>query len=1366
MKHFLKILFASFILSLGIFCFGNVSSVKAITLTDDTQVEFDAGTYSETQWDMSNSGVELTATGQSNGLGNYISSVKDANENSQWTSVAWVPNRPIGKELPNNAQSEITYSTGNANMTGNVLLMHMNESSGAITDTSGQGNNSDAYNNLTYSTTGKLNTSLQFNGVSSYIRIANSTSSDITSNTITVGAWINPTTTTLAEQTIVRKGNKFILRVKSGGKLDANLYISGAWRGSWSSATGTISANSWQYVSFTYDGSLGSDNVKLYINGSEASPASNDQTGNLGSETASLYVGTQLGPVNLFNGAMDELAIWNRALSATEIADIYKRGALRLKFQVRSCDDANCSGESFIGSDGTGSTYYEWGTTNSTSTPSFALTHISSNRYFQYKAYFETDNAAISPELKSVDIGYHASQVPNTPTNVSPANSTTSVDLNSILQGSSYSDSELDPQTDTEWQVDDDSDFSSPVWTRTAGSAETSTVVNATRGTFANELAGETALGHNTTYYWKVRYSDNGWSERSSATNFTTSANVLFSDNFDDNSIDVTKWIEHDTAGDYIQESNGKINLVSSGNWETTALFSQNNFTRAANVTFMATINHLAAKSVIYGFKDSDTSYSYTNMVYGLYFYGADRSFIVYEDNNNRGVVGSGWSTSTDYRIAIVLQTTGAKYYIQGGSYGAFGSNTWTLLYDSSYSSESNLKAGFTSKTSSENVMTLDNVSVTDSGLPIGIQNKMIAKPTQNSVTILVKTNLSSDVTIDYGLTDSYGSSVSSTNQTIHEILISGLNPSTEYHYKVTASKNSNSEDSTSTSDSTFKTQLELGNDFSFVIMSDNQGHNFSDSVTQIQALAPDIIITAGDNVKGTNLSTGSVSEYSNAWQTEMFDYLQNLTDHIPLFTTLGNHDDALKGNYNDAITAYQQEVSMPTSTSGGEKYYSFDYGDAHFTILNGTYNGGGSGGTIDSTQLTWLQNDLQSTSKKWKFVICHYLIYGVDNTAMTSTWRLSNYTDVATVLKNNGVTAWFDGHRHVYNRYVKDGVFYITNPATQDTILDGQYGDDNYANSGGDAGTISNAIGIYNGFTKVSVLPSEVSVTIYQRDGTIIDDFVMTSPKIPTISVPTTLSSSAIRWNFTDNSSYEISFRVYTNADAIATSSATANLTYLDETGLSENTQYTRYVKAYNSYGESASSSATSTYTLADTPTGFNFMRHPSSLDIYVDSFPNDTSGSSGYLFWRTDNSSYNSGWIQTREWRDPNMVEGTTYTYAVRYRNGDGLETATTTMGGVSFVRDNGGGGAPTIPQQTTSTSSRQATTTSATSTQISATITQQTSTTSIPNLAGLTGQARQVAIQQIRDMITQIQKQLIVLISQLIQVLQQEIAKTISH
>ena len=249
--------------------------------------------------------------------------------------------------------------------------------------------------------------------------------------------------------------------------------------------------------------------------------------------------------------------------------------------------------------------------------------------------------------------------------------------------------------------------------------------------------------------------------------------------------------------------------------------------------------------------------------------------------------------------------------------------------------------------------------------------------------------------------------------------------------------------------------------------------------------------------------------------------------------------------------------------------------------------------------------------------------------------------------------------------------------------------------------------------------------------------------PTVPTNILPTVLSSNSIRWNFTDNSDNETGFRVYTNADVIATSSAIANLTYLDEIGLSENTQYTRYVKAYNSYGESASSSATSTYTLADTPTGFGFMRHSSSLDIYVDSFPNSNFGSSGYLFWRTDNSAYNSGWVQTNNWQDPNMVEGQTYTYAVKYRNGDGIETATTTLSGVSFIRS--GGGTLIIQPQTTTTLGNTTSTIQVTSTinNLSVTSTQATSTISFEKpISQMSQDEIKAKITQITQLIAQLQ------------------------
>ncbi len=47
------------------------------------------------------------------------------------------------------------------------------------------------------------------------------------------------------------------------------------------------------------------------------------------------------------NGIIDEVAIWDRVLTEAEMLQLYRRGANRLKFQVKSCIDANCECESF-----------------------------------------------------------------------------------------------------------------------------------------------------------------------------------------------------------------------------------------------------------------------------------------------------------------------------------------------------------------------------------------------------------------------------------------------------------------------------------------------------------------------------------------------------------------------------------------------------------------------------------------------------------------------------------------------------------------------------------------------------------------------------------------------------------------------------------------------------------------------------------------------------------------------------------------------------------------------------------------------------------------------------------------------------------
>ena len=170
----------------------------------------------------------------------------------------------------------------------------------------------------------------------------------------------------------------------------------------------------------------------------------------------------------------------------------------------------------------------------------------------------------------------------------------------------------------------------------------------------------------------------------------------------------------------------------------------------------------------------------------------------------------------------------------------------------------------------------------------------------------------------------------------------------------------------------------------------------------------------------------------------------------------------------------------------------------------------------------------------------------------------------------------------------------------------------------------------------------------------------VLKTPAAPTIDVSTTLSNSSVSWNFTDNASDEAGFKLYDTLNNLISTIATPNISTIDESGLMENTLYTRNIKAYNGYADSSASENASIYTLAGTPTNLVVSsKNSEENEITVDLLPNSSEGLSGYYF--SSSSGNSSGWIHANLWRDTKLSCGTDYTYLVKYRNGDGIETDT---------------------------------------------------------------------------------------------------------
>ena len=94
------------------------------------------------------------------------------------------------------------------------------------------------------------------------------------------------------------------------------------------------------------------------------------------------------------------------------------------------------------------------------------------------------------------------------------------------------------------------------------------------------------------------------------------------------------------------------------------------------------------------GFKTSATNnFSYTAMPHAIYING--NTLRIYEDGSDRAIIGPTIPLGVDHDYRIALKAAGATYY-----YRRTGDPDWIMLYDSVYSTTTNLMRGVTSLTS------------------------------------------------------------------------------------------------------------------------------------------------------------------------------------------------------------------------------------------------------------------------------------------------------------------------------------------------------------------------------------------------------------------------------------------------------------------------------------------------------------------------------------------------------------------------------------------------------------------------------------------------------------------------------------------
>ena len=187
---------------------------------------------------------------------------------------------------------------------------------------------------------------------------------------------------------------------------------------------------------------------------------------------------------------------------------------------------------------------------------------------------------------------------------------------------------------------------------------------------------------------------------------------------------------------------------------------------------------------------------------------------------------------------------------------------------------------------------------------------------------------------------------------------------------------------------------------FQFAVVGDNH-NNLEIYQKIIQRINQDkmaFFVDLGDLTR-----VGASSEYYEA--KRILDQLK-----VPYYMTMGDHDKI--GNGYDLWQQYF-----------GPTYYSWDFKNGHFVILNDVVNENG----FSEEQLNWLENDLSRTNKEVKIIFLHrpprcpFAEPGdLGFTGPYSQERITRFFNIAQRYRINKI---FAGHLHNFLNYSVEGI-------------------------------------------------------------------------------------------------------------------------------------------------------------------------------------------------------------------------------------------------------------------------------------------------------------------------------------------------------
>jgi hypothetical protein len=193
---------------------------------------------------------------------------------------------------------------------------------GNATD-SADGNTGMALNGSAYSS-GLFGSAFSFDGHNDHIRVPNSANLQITGN-LTLGAWVYRHSTGTFDEIISKwdavpvNQRSYTMTITPTGQASFGVSPAGLNNSSSALSAGMVPLNTWTHVAGVYDGS----SLRVYLNGQSAGQTL--YSGGIFGGVNDLSIGGVVGGVvsgsgiSFFDGDIDEVVIYNRALSGGEL---------------------------------------------------------------------------------------------------------------------------------------------------------------------------------------------------------------------------------------------------------------------------------------------------------------------------------------------------------------------------------------------------------------------------------------------------------------------------------------------------------------------------------------------------------------------------------------------------------------------------------------------------------------------------------------------------------------------------------------------------------------------------------------------------------------------------------------------------------------------------------------------------------------------------------------------------------------------------------------------------------------------------------------------------------------------------------------